>query len=199
MRQTGSAAAGETISLLEIWLEQAPFGLVRFGTLADAAALRRAAPPVLFAHGGGADDRLARASTKAVASSSTGAARYDGGCDRTWWSRCWRRGQQAARGGSRASSGRRRSASAGRMAGVSVGEIERRARLPSARCARFGTRVLETLLDTGLLLVVAPIALQRGTAQLLNVNGDTAAERSRWRCPGSRLVFLTERPGGRHG
>jgi len=54
---------------------------------------------------------------------------------------------------------------------------------------------LAAALDHGLLPLVAPIALKRGTAQLLNVNGDTAAGAIAAALPGSTLVFLTDVPG----
>ncbi len=79
--------------------------------------------------------------------------------------------------------------------GVLVGEIEDPALGFVGAVREVGTRVLETLLDAGLLPVIAPIALQRGTAQLLNVNGDTAAGEVAAALPGSRLVFLTDVAG----
>jgi acetylglutamate kinase len=43
--------------------------------------------------------------------------------------------------------------------------------------------------------VIAPIAVERGTGRLLNVNGDTAAGAIAAALGGSRLVFLTDVPG----
>ena len=79
--------------------------------------------------------------------------------------------------------------------GVLIGEIENPALGFVGAVREVGTRVLETLLDAGLLPVIAPIARQRGTAQLLNVNGDTAAGEVAAALPGSRLVFLTDVAG----
>ncbi|HEY7294126.1 MAG TPA: acetylglutamate kinase [Dehalococcoidia bacterium] len=79
--------------------------------------------------------------------------------------------------------------------GVLTGEIENPALGFVGAVREVATSVLETLLGAGLLPVIAPIAVQRGTAQLLNVNGDTAAGEVAAALPGARLVFLTDVAG----
>jgi acetylglutamate kinase len=79
--------------------------------------------------------------------------------------------------------------------GVLVGEIDNPALGFVGAVREVGVGVLETLLGAGLLPVIAPIAVQRGSAQLLNVNGDTVAGDVAAALPGSRLIFLTDVPG----
>jgi len=59
------------------------------------------------------------------------------------------------------------------------------------------TSLLATLLQAGLVPVVAPVAIQTDGAggQLLNVNADTVAGEIAAALPGAHLVFLTDVPG----
>jgi len=75
------------------------------------------------------------------------------------------------------------------------GEVENAAlgRVGAVRWVR--PAVLEMLLAAGYVPVVAPIAVERGGAGLLNVNADTAAGELAAALPGSLLVFLTDVAG----
>lgn len=57
------------------------------------------------------------------------------------------------------------------------------------------THLLETLTDAGFVPVVAPIALDRDSPGLLNVNADTVAGAIAVALQAQRLVFLTDVPG----
>jgi len=79
--------------------------------------------------------------------------------------------------------------------GVLVAEIDNPALGFVGAVRQVGTGTIAALLDAGLLPVIAPIAVQRGSAQLLNVNGDTVAGEIAAALPGARLIFLTDVPG----
>lgn len=60
---------------------------------------------------------------------------------------------------------------------------------------RAETRTINDLLASGHLPVIAPIAIEPGTSQLLNTNADTAAGEIAAALHAERLIFLTDVPG----
>ena len=79
--------------------------------------------------------------------------------------------------------------------GVLRGAIEQAALGLVGEVYAVGAAILHTLLAAGLVPVIAPIAVERGSDRLLNVNGDTAAGQVAAALSGARLVFLTDVPG----
>lgn len=60
---------------------------------------------------------------------------------------------------------------------------------------RVETKTVKDLLGAGYLPVVAPVAIEPGTSQLLNTNADTAAGEVAAVLNAERLIFLTDVPG----
>jgi acetylglutamate kinase len=54
---------------------------------------------------------------------------------------------------------------------------------------------VQAVIEAGRIAVVAPLAIERGTSQILNVNADTAAGQLAVVLGAERLVFLTDVPG----
>jgi len=163
-------------------------------TLADAAALHRAGTRVVIVHGGGAEitrwlgihqvpsrfvDGLRVTDAAAI---DVVVAVLAGVVNKRLVAQLGRFGVSAL-------------GLCGPDGGVLVGEIENPALGFVGAVREVGVTVLAALLDAGLLPVIAPIAVQRGGDQLLNVNGDTAAGEVAAALPGSRLVFLTNVAG----